>query len=419
LTRSIYSLLFYIILPGIWVRVLWRSFKEPAYRRNPLQRLGFVRLKKTSKPTIWVHAVSAGETNAIAPLVSRLLSREYRVVMTSMTPTGRERVAALLGDQVESFYVPYDLPGAVKRFLGTVSPDLLVIVDTELWPNMLHHCRAAGVKVVLANARLSERSARGYQRISRLSGRMMDDVSVVAAQSEAQGKRFIELGLDPVKMKVLGSVKFDQELPTDFKSRTAELNAMLADCPRLIAASTHAGEEALLLEAFAIVKQSHPELQLIIAPRHTHRAAEVEALCTNAGFAVARRTSHQPCTDRDTILLLDTMGELGYAYGAADIAFVGGSLVPVGGHNFIEAVMAGAAVVMGPHLDDVKDIAAQLIEANGMLVVDSTDELLRGLLSLVAEPSQRAAFTTRALDVCRRNRGAIDGAEALIVDLVK
>ena len=308
--------------------------------------------------------------------------------------------------------------GSVKRFLRRVKPDVLIVVDTELWPNMLHYSRVAGVRILLANARLSEKSARGYSRIRTISEEMMQDVTRVAAQTEAQGRRFLKIGLTENKLHIAGSIKFDNTLPPDLEARTEAAKQILGPGRVLIAASTHPGEEQAILSVLSELRKSLMDLRLVIAPRHTHRAEEVADLCIAAGYPVIRRTTGQSCTHQDQVFLLDTMGELASFYAAADVAFVGGSLVPVGGHNFIEAVMADTPVIMGPHLDSVDDIAAQFLEANAMVVVNNQQELSAELNKMFASKASRRRLADNAAEVCSRNRGALERVEELVVELV-
>ena len=268
MSRIFYSSLFYVLLPLVFLRLLWRSLREPEYRATPLQRLGFVNKKASLGPVIWVHAVSAGETIAVVPLVNRLLEKRYQVVMTNMTPTGRERCNALLGTRVENYYAPYDLPGAMKRFLSKIAPRVLVLVDTELWPNMIHYAHIHGTKVLSINSRLSERSAKSYRLAGKLSYQMLKKIDIVAAQTSAHGKRYINLGLEKSKLHIVGSIKFNSYQQSKGDER---LNSLIADLsPRriVIASSTHPGEEELLMEVFRQLKVDWPDLMLVIAPRH-------------------------------------------------------------------------------------------------------------------------------------------------------
>jgi 3-deoxy-D-manno-octulosonic-acid transferase len=416
LLRNLYSLLFYLVLPAVWLRLMWRSVREPNYAADMGHRLGHVPRVQCD---IWIHAVSAGETIASVAMVEHLLSLGYRIVVTNMTPTGRERVRHLLGDRVINYYAPYDVPHAVRRFLSRTRPRVLVVVDTELWPNMFHYSATAGVKVLLVNARLSARSARGYQRVAGLTRAMMHDITAVAAQSEEHGQRFLALGLPASRLRITGSIKFDNSLPDDIESRSAGIRAALGEHHRMIAASTHAGEESILLDTFSVLRAIDPGLQLILAPRHPHRGDEVYELCLAAGFRVARR-SHDDEYSADTdVLLVDTLGELAYFYAASDVAFVGGSLVPVGGHNFVEAVMAGVPVVMGPHLDNIEDIARAFTRQAGMVVVADGEELSQVLTGWLQDASIRLDVQQRATRVYDQQRGALKEVTGIVTDALQ
>lgn len=403
-------------MPGVWLRVLWRSIKEPEYRRTPLQRLGYVPETSRAQPVVWIHAVSAGETIAVAPLVKRLLSSGCSIVMTNMTPTGRERVGALLGDQVENYYVPYDLPGAVKRFLKNVRPNALVVIDTELWPNMIHHCHRNDIRVLSINARLSEKSARGYRLIHSISSKMLQEIDVVAVQKELQGQRFIELGLDETKLHVAGSIKFHSDKAPDHGKKVDAIVSLLGSRPRLIAASTHPGEEVLVLEAFSKLKESIPGLMLVIAPRHVHRTNDVIRLIDENGLKFVLRSQDKACDEDTDIFLLDTMGELSYFYGACEVAIVGGSFVPIGGHNFMEAVIANVPVVIGPYLRNIEDVAAEFVEEDALVVVSDLEGLILALRDMLQSEPGRQSQISRARTVFRRNEGGLARAEELILE---
>lgn len=413
LQRTLYSLLFYILLPGIWLRLLWRSIREPLYRQNFLQRLGFVPRKNRLQPAVWVHAVSAGETIASAPLVEQLLTHKVSVVMTNMTATGRDRVDALLGDRVDNYYAPYDVPGSVKRFIHRVQPKVLVIIDTELWPNTIHYCHHLGVKVVLVNARLSEKSFQGYRRISGIAASMMGHIDFIASQTQAQADRFVEMGLDQNKLHVFGSIKFDISPPENLGSKADLLRAELGSRPTFIAASTHRGEESLVLDVFIELRRQFPDLLLIIAPRHTHRTPEITKMIADAGLSFCLRSG--PDRSRVDVFLLDTMGELGYFYAASDVAFVGGSFSAIGGHNFLEAVVAQVPVVMGPHIASIEDIVAQFVDHEALCLVDDKAQFLSALQQLLSDGEYRKAMVQRASDIRSRNAGALESTLGLVL----
>ena len=406
-------------MPAVLVRLFWRSIKEPLYRQTLLQRFGFVDFEQeTGAKLIWVHSVSAGETIAAVPLVKRLIARGFTVLVTTMTPTGRERVLNLLGDSVLHSYAPYDLPDTVSRFLERTKPECLVIIDTELWPNIIHQCFIRNVKTILVNGRLSARSAAGYKKISGLTRPMLHEIDFLAVQTPSHGMRFIELGLDEEKLVVAGSIKFDRELPADFKEKVSKLKEKVGNRLIVIGASTHPGEEELILKAFISLRSSHDELLLILAPRHPHRSNEVAALVVKSGEILLRHSDDKSCDERTNVLLLDTMGELIYFYGISDIAIVGGSFVPVGGHNLMEAVHAQVPVIMGPHLENIEDIAEMFAKNGAMRIAQDAAELGVELGSLVSSLDKRRHLVARANDVLKINQGALDTVEKLIIQSI-
>ncbi len=404
--RILYSLVFYLAIPLVLLRVYWRSRKEPRYKKDLRQRFGFCP-RLVGDNWVWVHAVSAGESIAAVPLIKELLAAGRQVVVTSMTPTGREQIERLLGNQVTSCYAPYDMPDVVMRFLRRSRPQALVIIDTELWPNMLHYAHRQGIKILLVNARLSARSAAGYGRIKAVSQAMLQAIDVVAAQSQEQGDRFVELGLVPERLQVTGSIKFDASQPSNLAQRAAEFRRILGRRLIIVAGSTHPGEEQMLLDAVRPLMQSQPDILLVLAPRHHYRAEQVERLCQTMGLVTVRRSANLNCSPQTQVYLLDTMGELGYLYPIADITFVGGSLVPVGGHNPMEPASHGKPVIMGQHLRNIQDIADRFIANGGLLRVESSTALASSLASLCQSAAQRQRLGAAALQTMAENRGAL------------
>jgi 3-deoxy-D-manno-octulosonic-acid transferase len=402
------------------LRVVWRSHKEPRYRENITQRFGFCPVlsdeKLMSGHLVWVHAVSAGESIAAVPLIQELLAQGYPVLVTNMTPTGREQVERLLGDAVTNCYAPYDLPGAVQRFLRRARPQALVIIDTELWPNMLHYARAAGVKTLLVNARLSARSAAGYERINNLTYAMMQNLDGVAVQSQEQGDRFVKLGLDRDRLHTTGSIKFDAPRPHDLKPKTAEFRRLLGDRRVMAAGSTHPGEESMLIAAMLPIMARQPDWLLVLAPRHTHRADQVMAICESAGLRTRRRSRAEACVADTQVYLLDTMGELLYLYACADVAFVGGSLVDVGGHNPMEPASLGKPVVMGAYLSHISDITDIFIHDGGLQRADSGADLVTILGQLCEQDDLRVSVGEAARQTVLANRGALALTLALVTN---
>ena len=406
-------------MPFVMARLLWRARRAPAYALRWGERLGFGPALGPGRRVIWVHAVSVGETLAALPLV-RALQRRYpeaRLVVTTMTPTGSARVTAALGDSVHHVYAPYDLPGAVDRFLRRIHPDLLVIMETELWPNILAGCRRRNIPVMLANARLSARSATGYRRLAPLTRGMLGQLAVVAAQTRDDGERFLALGLPAERLAVTGNIKFDVEIDAARRGRAEALGREWrgpGGRPVWLVASTHRGEDAMILDAFARVLEAHPRTLLVLVPRHPERFDEVARLCAQRGHRLARRGAGESPTEHQQVLLGDTMGELPDFFGACDLAFVGGSLVPVGGHNLIEPAAWGVPVLSGPSLFNFAEVASLLEAAGGMRVCGAAEEIAAEVKRLLADQSERRLLGARARAVAEANRGAMERLLALI-----
>ncbi|QIL19833.1 lipid IV(A) 3-deoxy-D-manno-octulosonic acid transferase [Thermomonas sp. HDW16] len=412
--RGLYSAALYILAPITLYHLIWRGFRQRAY----FQRWGE---RYASYPTIavetplWLHAVSVGEVNAAAPLVTRLLQDHpgLRLVVTTITPTGSERVQALWGDAVVHVYLPYDLPGAVARFLDQFKPKLALIVETELWPNLLFACRDRGIPAYILNARLSARSLRGYRVLGPLIRRALRGVSLIAAQSEDDGKRFIKLGAQPQRVKVIGNLKFDT-LPVDDTDFVRELRHHRGIGTVWIAASTHEDEEVAVLEAHRMVLQAHPDALLLWAPRHPERFRAVAQRAAEVGFMVATRSEQRWPRPGTQVFVVDTLGELVKFYACAKIAFVGGSLQAIGGHNLLEPAATGTAILSGPHLHNFADIAKRLLEADAMRIVEDAPALAAALLELFTDEDVRERMAASAQQLLLAGRGALERTMALI-----
>jgi len=421
--RLLYSALFYCLLPFIVLRMLWRSRGAPDYRRRLGERFGlFSPRVGLDQPAIWVHAVSVGEILAAVALIEQLL-RELPgrpLVVTTTTPTGSDRVRALFGERVFHVYAPWDTPGAVRRFLRRTRPQLLLLMETELWPNMLHYSHAGGCRILLANARMSGRSARGYARVEKLTRAMLGKLDTVACQSAADADRFVELGLAPRALQVTGSIKFDIELASELRERAQLLRAGLAMRlrPVVLAASTHRGEEEQILAAFALLRQQFSDCLLVLVPRHPERFEEVNSLCASAGWQVVRRSAGINPQAGDDIVLGDTVGELLLLYGAATVAVVGGSLVDHGGHNVLEPAAWGVPVVTGPHMENFTAIADSLVAAGAMIRLDDTARLGACLVELLGQPERCRQMGSAGRQVVADNRGASQRLLALVQDLL-
>jgi len=420
--RILYSAIFYLLTPFICLRLWWRGRRVPGYRQRWRQRFGWVPPIPASRRVIWVHAVSVGETVAAAPLIRQLQQRypDYLLAVTTTTPTGSDRVVAIFGDSVHHSYAPYDLPGSVARFLRRVHPALLIVMETELWTNLVHRCQRLGIPVVVANARMSAKSAAGYRRFRSLTAPMLASLSAVAAQHGDDGQRFLDLGLRPDQLRVTGNIKFDLELSDSQRRQAAELGAQwrgAAGRPVWLAASTHRGEDEIVLAAFAAVLADRPDTLLVLVPRHPDRFDQVAALCASKGFRVARRSSGLP-PDHCQVLLGDTMGELPVFFGACDLAFVGGSLVPSGGHNLLEPAAWQVAILSGPQLFNFAEVSALLLEAGGLEICRDGNELAAAVIHLLGDGELRRTRGLAAHQVVVANRGAMARLLVIIAELL-
>ncbi|MBU1330265.1 MAG: lipid IV(A) 3-deoxy-D-manno-octulosonic acid transferase [Gammaproteobacteria bacterium] len=416
MNRALYTLLFHLGLPLVAGRLAWRAWRAPAYAQRIGERFA-LGLPPVKPGGIWLHAVSVGESIAAAPLVRELLVRypQLPITITCMTPTGSERIQALFGGaeyagRVQHCYLPYDLPWAAARFLDRLQPKLAVIMETELWPNHIHQCARRGIPVALANARLSARSARGYGRFAKLTAPMLAEMSLIAVQTQAEAERFLNLGARPETVEVTGSIKFDLRIEVDLPVRANALRAewQAAERPVWIAASTHEGEDEIVLAAHRQLLQSYPDALLILVPRHPERFNAVHERIQRSGLSVRRRSTGEPLQAGDQVLLGDTMGELLFLYALADVAFVGGSLVANGGHNLLEPAALGKPVLSGPHLFNFLDIAAQLREAGALLEVADAEGLAQAVANLWREPEEAERRRQAGLAVLKANQGALE-----------
>jgi 3-deoxy-D-manno-octulosonic-acid transferase len=421
--RYLYSLLTYLAAPLISVVFLWRGLRDRSYWRNFGERFGFG--AAVAMPTIWVHAVSVGEVQAAAALVNSLRERypDIPIVVTTFTPTGAARARALFKDRAQVRYLPYDLPGAVGRFFARVQPRVAIIFETELWPNLYHECSRRRVPLILASARLSPRSVGRYQRLGALFREILSRQGVlVAAQAEGDASRFRSLGADPGSTYVTGNLKFDFSLPDDIAERGRSLRAYYAaGRPVWVAGSTHGGgEEEALIEAQKLIRAREPRALLVMAPRHPNRFGDVAAQLVSRGVRFIRRsqTPAAGATTEAEVLLLDTLGELLDFYAAADVAFVGGSLVPIGGHNLLEPAALGIPILTGPNNSNSADAARQLIACGAVEVVQSPHELAEKVLMLFSDPETRTRRGAQASTFVAANKGALVKLLGLVVPLI-
>ncbi len=398
----------------------WRGRREPGYRQRWRERFAFYGNSDPRQDVIWFHAVSVGESEAAFPLIRAMSKRfpEIPILVTTTTPTGSERVKSVLGDQVGHVYLPYDLPDAVSRFLDHFQPRLAVVMETEIWPNLFHACADRGIPLAIVNARLSQRSAKGYSRLGSLTRETLAGVSLITAQTQADADRFLGVGAKSEAVAVTGNIKYDFELPTDyFQQATALRETLFGKRPVWIAASTHEGEEAMVLRCFSMLRARYPELLLVLVPRHPPRFEKAAGLCLAEGLTLSRR-SQGVGAENAGVFLLDTLGELRLFYAASDIAFVGGSFVPVGGHNVLEPALAGLPVIFGPHMFNFEEAARKLIEAGGAVGVLDENGLTEQVGALLNDTKMRQQMGAKARLFVESGRGALAKVEEALADLL-
>ncbi len=415
MARVLYQALLWLALPLVPLRLAWRARREPGYGERWRERFGRAPAH-LAKGCIWFHAVSAGETIAVAPLINALAAEfpAASCLVTTMTPAGDRQAQQRLGAKVAHCYAPYDFPFAVRAFFRAAQPKLLVLVETELWPNLISEAWRRDVPVLVINARLSERSARAYARAPKLTRAMLGQLDLIACQYADQARRFVALGAAPSKVQVLGSVKFDAVLPPGHGREVAAMRGKLglAGRPVWIAASTHEGEERAALRAHQIVRRRFPSACLLLAPRHPARSAAVVELAQRLELSAGLLSSSLP--HAVAVVVCDGFGLLQTLYGLSQVAFVGGSLAPVGGHNPIEAALCGASLVMGPHTFNFTEVVAAFVAAGCLTTVRDASDLAAAVLAGFADAAAREAAGLRAGEVVRDNRGAAERLLALL-----
>lgn len=416
MARHIYTLIYSLFLPLIVARLWWRGRANPGYRQRVSERFGF--LPHRPRPGgLWVHAVSVGETLAAAQFVKQFMEQNPStpVIITSTTPTGSEQVKRIFGERVFHMYLPYDLPSFINRFIKNIQPGALVIIETELWPNLLASCAKHDLPVVLANARMSEKSARGYAKLPALTRPMLHSLSVVAVQNPTDGRRFIELGLPTGRMKVTGSVKFDVTVPEDCHKQGVALRGQWgADRPVLALASSHPTEDEQLLDIYPALEEAVPGLLLLLIPRHPERFEPVTNAARSRHLRVHRRTNG-PASNDSQIYVADTMGEMLNMLAAADVVVMGGSLYQGGGgHNPIEPAALGKATLIGADHINFTSIVNELTDAGAMAACESLSALQEEVIRLLNDSNAREAMGQKGLEVVETNRGAV----ALLLELI-
>ncbi len=410
LIRWSYSALFYLATPLILLRLLLRSRGNAAYRHRLRERFG--RIPFTPKQnSIWIHAVSVGEVMVASTIIKALQARhpEQTLFVTTITPTGSAQLKSLFPTEVEHCYLPYDQPHAVNHFLDQLQPRLCILIETELWPNVIHYSHERNIPIIMANARLSPKSARGYGRAKFLMRPILSQIDYIGAQTQLDAERFVSIGAAPEKVKVIGNLKYDIAFPEEMITAGKKLRQQLGENrPVWVAGSTHDGEEAIVLEAHKHITKAVPDVLLILVPRHPERAPDVKKDCESAGWRTVRYSAFQQQGTSTDILLGDTIGDLRTLLASADVAFIGGSLVPIGGHNLLEPAALGLPILTGPHMFNFTEVSNVLHQASAAKTCRDANELARSVTTLLQHAQTRHAMGAAGKALIEENKGATD-----------
>lgn len=418
--RLIYTLLFYLLTPLVLLRLYWKGFKTPEHRKRWKERLAIYQQKFPTQ-VIWVHAVSVGEAEAVFPLVKRL-QQQYpsnQFLVTTTTPTGSARVKDVLANTVSHVYLPYDLPCVVNRFISTFKPKVAVIMEKEIWPNLFLACTKNNIPVLIINARLSENSAKGYKKIPRLVKPVFNAGVQICTQTEEDRQQFIEIGAKESTTSVTGNLKFDLILDESLTERASEIKKQIfPDRFVWLIASTHDKEEQIFFDIYPQLKKQIPELLLMMVPRHPERFDSVRQLAEKVQLKTCLRSSKQPCTLDTDVYIADTMGELKFLYGVADICFVGGSMVPVGGHNILEPAAMGTPVMFGPYMVNFKEIAKNVLDLKAATQCENKKEIIETVINLYTNDKFRNEMAIRAKQFVNNNQGATELTAKIISNYI-
>lgn len=414
--RFIYTCVFYLIIPFIVLRLLWRSIKAPSYRHRWYERFSIYNIK-FSTGVVWFHAVSVGEAEALFPLLKQIKLKhpDTKLLITTTTPTGSARVKAVMQDTVSHVYLPYDVPDAICRFMSCFKPRMAVMMETEIWPNIFNYCGDHHIPLYIINARLSEKSSKGYQKISGLIQPALANIKCIATQTNDDASRFISIGADSEKVETLGNIKFDVEITTSTITEGLTIKAdLFMDRFVWLIASTHKDEEKIFLDIYKVLKEKIPELLLILVPRHPERFPVVKKLIEKEYLSVATRTLLETVNTKTDVYLVDTMGELKAMYAAADVAFIGGSMVANGGHNILEASAVGVPVMFGPFMDNFKEIARVVLIESAAIQCQSKSDIISSMKLLYEQPDYRKELARKGKAFVQKNQGAIDRICAML-----
>ena len=409
--RYLLVVLSYLLLPLMVIAMLWRGFKTRAYWKRLAERFGLYKFPAL-KESIWIHAVSVGEVQAAVPLVKRLQHRypNENIVVTTQTPTGSERVQKIFGESVVHTYVPYDAPYIVRRFIKQMQPRLAIIMETEIWPILYAQCAKSSIPIIMASARISPRSINSYQRFKYLFEPTLNQVHLIAAQTSRDAERFLSLGAAAKRVRVIGNLKFDfMFVPSNLQERGQDYyQKYFTGRPVWIAASTHDSEENTVLEVHKKLLALFPNLVLILAPRHPERSSQVLSLIMQKDLIVCRRSTSETPTEKTQVFLLDTLGELPMFYAASQVAFVGGSLVPIGGHNLLEPAALSIPILVGPHTFNAPEISEMLEEVGALEGVRTQGDFQTSITSLLKDPALAKSAGSAGREVVAENFGALD-----------
>lgn len=405
--RHIYTFFLYMLMPFVVLRLYWKGRRLPAYRHRIAERFSLGNQAPESVD-VWIHAVSLGEVVAATPLIDALLAKQWRVLVTTMTPTGSQQVVKRFGHQVTHQYVPYDLPWALRRFFKRTTPCLGVIMETELWPNIVHQAHLMNIPLLLANARLSDNSFKWYEKVGFMFKPILNQFTAILAQSAEDAKRFIALGASAGLVEVMGNIKFDVQLREAINIECAELKKRWGhERAVVIAASTHDDEERQLLSRLSKLQAAIPSVVLLFAPRHPERFQDVYKLSVTQGFKTGLRSQPSMIDVNTDVVVIDSLGELFNFYQVSDYAFVGGSLVPIGGHNVLEPIAVKVPAFCGPFMNNSKEICRDLLSAGAMVIAADADELITALTVMHNDKFQRQQQINNASAVLIAHRGTV------------
>jgi len=412
MNQTLYSLIGYLLLPIMVLRLIIKGLKSPAYYQRIGERLGFV--DKIPVPIIWVHCVSVGEFRAAIVLIDQLIQNypEHRILVTTTTPTGSQAVINHYQSEVLHFYFPFDLPIIVNRYIKKINPKLCILLETEIWPNLVHALNKNSIPVLLVNARLSQRSLEKYQKFApNLAKQTLNKFTTVATQNQNSANRFIELGIDTDKVTVAGNIKFDQN-PSIDKDLTKKLKTIVGKQKIVVFASTHPGEESQIINSYLKFKDDINAL-LIIIPRHPERFKEVYKLAQKQGISITKRSQNKPCQDCQ-ILLGDSMGEMMNYFDISDVVFMGGSLNNTGGHNMLEPAALAKPILFGPNVFNFAEISSDLLKQQGAVQAQNSDELFEKIVDLLGDEKQRKSMGRNAKKYFKSQQGAVKKLNQLI-----